>query len=163
VSWLLTSNKKIGGNAMAIMKYNWPKSGLTKFDRDLSTTLFSDLFDDFFMNDWVGGPVNFRPTLDVAETSDAFEIEVTLPGVKKENLDVSLEDNRLTISGERKWDKNENKKYHKMESGYGKFRRSFVLPESIDEDSIEARYEDGILYLTIAKSEETTGRHIEIK
>lgn len=148
---------------MAIMKYNWPKSSLTGFDRDLSTTLFSDLFDDFFMNDWVAGPANFRPTLDIAETNDTFEIEVTLPGIKKEDLDVSLEDNRLTISGERKWDKKENKKYHKMESGYGKFRRSFVLPESIDEDNIEARYEDGILYLTIAKSEETTGRHIEIK
>lgn len=133
-------------------------------DRDLFPKRFSDVLDEFF-NDVVSRRRDrFVPGIDVSETADQFEVTVELPGMKKEDININLENNQLTVSGERKFKNEEkNKKYHRVESQYGEFTRSFMLPDNIDEESIEARYEDGLLHITIDKDEEKVSKKIEIK
>jgi len=134
----------------------------TPFDQDLSNRRFSDLLDDFF-NEAVTSSNNFIPGLDVSETDDQFLVNVELPGMKKEDIDVSLDNGRLSISGERKFEKEEGgKKFHRVETRYGSFNRSFQLPDNVDEESINATYESGILNISIDKSEDKVKKKIEI-
>jgi len=136
----------------------------TPFDQDLSNRRFSDLLDDFF-NEAVTSSNNFIPGLDVSETDDQFLVNVELPGMKKEDIDVSLEDNRLTVSGERSFEKEHDNgtKYHRVESRYGTFERTVQLPDNVDSESVSATYQDGILNISINKSENKVRKQIEIK
>jgi HSP20 family protein len=109
------------------------------------------LFDEPFFR-----PVNGSPgdggnlALDVRTTKDALVVEAALPGVKPEDVDISLHDNVLTISGERRVEQEEERSgYHIRERRYGSFSRSVALPEGIDESKISARYEDGVLEVTV--------------
>lgn len=150
-------NQKIGGPVMALIKYSQPNS-------DLFGTRFSDIIDEFF-NDAVATRQNsFAPSIDVSETEKQFVIDVALPGMKKDDIDLNLENGRLTISGERKFEnKEDGKQYHRVESHYGSFTRSFQLPDNIDGESVAATYKDGILNVTINKSEEKLKKQIKIK
>ncbi len=96
--------------------------------------------------------------------SDAFSIEVDLPGVKKEDIELQVEDNILTVKAVRKM-KNEVKKedYYLCESNFGLISRSFVLPEGIDKEKINATYEDGRLYITLEKEESRKAKSIAVK
>lgn len=142
---------------MALIKYNRPNT-------DLFSRNFNDIVDEFFNNSATNyRKDNFMPSVDVSESDTQFEVSVELPGLKKEDINVDLEKGRLTISGERKSNKEEEgKNFHRIERQYGKFSRAFYLPESIDEESIIAKYEDGILNITINKSEEKVKKQIEI-
>jgi len=94
----------------------------------------------------------FAPSVNTREGEYAFHIEVDLPGVKKEDIHVDLKDDVLTISGERKTKEEvKEKDYYKMESSYGKFQRSFTLPDNTDAENIEANAEDGVLEVVIPK------------
>ncbi len=112
------------------------------------------------------GVASFVPSVNTRESEFAYHIEVDLPGIPKEDIEISTEDNVLTISGERKL-KEEKKEedYYKVESVYGKFSRSFTLPEKIDTSAIQAEYNDGVLEITIPKlkEEEKQPKKIEIK
>jgi HSP20 family protein len=135
------------------------------FDRDLSTRNFSDLLDDFF-NEAVGtqGRGKFMPGMDVSETDDQYQINLEIPGMNKEDINISMEKGLLTISGEREMEKeSEGKKYHRVERRYGKFSRSLQLPDNVDADSVKANYKDGILTISVAKSEEEVKKQIEIE
>jgi HSP20 family protein len=114
----------------------------------------------------VSNLVDFKPNVNTIEGKNAYHIEVDLPGVKKEDIHVNIEDNVLTISGERKV-KNEVKEedYYKVESSYGSFSRSFTLPEKVDVENIHANSEDGVLEVVIPKLEvvENKAKKIEIK
>lgn len=128
---------------------------------------FSQFLDSVF-DDMVTGtrPVegNFLPGVDVRETDRAFEIEVMLPGIKKEDIKIDLEDRTLTISGERKTTKEEDSvKYHLVETSYGKFSRSLTLPNNINREAVDANFTDGILRVTIEKSENAVTKQILIK
>ena len=94
----------------------------------------------------------FTPAVNTREGEFAYHIEVDLPGVNKKDIHVDLKDDVLTISGERKI-KNEVKKkdYYKMESSYGKFQRSFTLPDNADSENIKANCEEGMLEVVIPK------------
>ena len=96
--------------------------------------------------------------------SDGFEIEIDLPGVKKEDIELKVEDNILTVKAVRKM-KNEVKKddYYLMESSFGLISRSFILPEGIDKDKIDAKYEDGRLYISLEKEESRKAKSISVK
>jgi len=96
--------------------------------------------------------------------SDKFSIEVDLPGVKKEDIDLKIEDNLLTVKAIRNY-KNEVKEddYYLCESNFGLISRSFVLPEGIDRDKIDAKYEDGRLYITLEKEESRKAKNIAVK
>ncbi len=141
---------------MALVKYRRPNT-------DLFSRPFHDILDEIF-NDAHTREESFLPNIDIAETESGFEIEAQLPGIKKEDITVDLENNRLTISGERKFEKEDKtKKYHRVETQYGSFTRSFQLPDSIDQDSIKANFKDGILKISIDKNEEKAKKQIEIK
>lgn len=110
--------------------------------------------------------VDFKPNVNTVEGKSAYHIEVDLPGVKKEDIHINVENNILTISGDRKV-KTEVKEedYYKVESSYGSFSRSFTLPEKVDVENIHANSEDGVLEVVIPKLEtvENKSKKIEIK
>ena len=103
------------------------------------------------------------PPVDITETGNAYRIDVEIPAVAADDVNVSVKDGVLTVSGERKsqLESNEGRR-HRVERRWGKFSRSFRLPENVDEDSIEARAADGVLYLTVAKKEKAQPRRIEV-
>ncbi len=143
---------------MALVKYNPSR---------FSPIGFNSFVDRFFNDEFHGGSSvsKFSPSVDVAETDKAFEIDFHLPGVKKDDIKIDLKDNRLTVSGERKF-KNEksDKNYKSVESYYGSFSRSFYLPENISEDKVSAAYEDGVLKVLVPKDEKKIAeRTISIK
>ena len=116
----------------------------------------NSLFESFF-NEGLGKferNVFFTPRVDVLEKQNLFEVHLALPGLKKDEINISIEKNIMTISGERKL-KNEEKedKFHMVENFYGKFSRSFSLPENIDHSKIEGAFEDGMLKVVLPKTE----------
>jgi len=108
----------------------------------------------------------FIPVVNTREADDAYYIEVELPGVKKEDINIDVNENTLTISGERKISQeHKDDNFYKVESVYGKFERSFSLPEDVDTDKIEASSKNGVLEIKIPKvvKVEKTPKKIEIK
>ena len=129
---------------------------LTKFDpmrefRDLEDRLTSALrLPD--MSSELSNVSGFSPSVNTREGEYAYHVEVDLPGVKKEDIHVDLKNNVLTISGERKSKEEiKEKDYYKKECSYGKFQRSFTLPENTDAENIEANSQDGVLEVVIPK------------
>jgi HSP20 family protein len=110
-----------------------------------------------------GAPGGFLPAVDLRETESAYHFNIDLPGVKEENIDVSLTGNRLTISGTREEEtRDQNDRYHAYERSYGSFARSFSLPEGIDADHIQADMKNGVLSVTLPKRPEIQPRRIGI-
>lgn len=138
---------------MTLVKYN-PKH--------YRPTTFSSLLDKFFDDTFQGGSqMDFTPSVDIAETENAFEVQLHIPGVKKSDVDISVENDLLTISGERNYEnESKDKNFHSRESFYGKFSRSFNLPDSVNVDKINARQEDGILFITLPKDEKKTAKKL---
>lgn len=97
-------------------------------------------------------------------SDDTFSIEVDLPGVKKEDIDIKVEDGYLTITAQRKY-KNETKEedYYLCESSFGMISRSFAISDNINEDSIDAKYENGRLYIALEKAESKKAKKVEVK
>ncbi len=122
---------------------------------DLLPTSFSSLVDGFFNDSLTrSGGSAFLPKVDIIENETSYELHVAAPGLSKEDFNIELNDNSITVSGERKFlnEKNE-KNYHSIETQYGSFSRSFSLPENVDSSKINAKYNNGILELTIPKDE----------
>jgi HSP20 family protein len=135
---------------MSIVRYN---STLN----DFTPTTFSNLIDRFFNDSLTrqgGSAYSFVPRVDIVENEKSFEIHVAVPGMNKDEFKIDLNDNYLTISGERKFtkEKKENN-YHSIETQYGTFSRSFALPENVDATKINAKYENGILEINVPKDE----------
>jgi len=131
---------------------------------DLPTT-FTQILDDFFGQALSTHPRQgvWRPEMNVSETADQFEITVALPGIDRDAIEINLEDHTLIISGEREWREDSNRKPRLVESSFGTFKRSLPLPDTIDPDSIEAKLENGVLYININKLEEKTMKKIDVK
>jgi HSP20 family protein len=107
---------------------------------------------------------SFSPAVNTREDEKGYYIHADLPGVAKEDINIDLKDNVLTISGERKHKEEISEKdYYKLESFYGKFQRSFTLPEDANSESIDASTQDGVLNIAIQKSAPKESRKIEIK
>lgn len=110
-----------------------------------------------------GTAVPWVPALDVYEEKDHYTVKVELPGVNKEEVKLSLEKGTLTISGERKSDfSKENGELYHSERFYGRFQRTINLPESLDANKVKASYKDGVLTVTLPKSEEAKPKQIDI-
>lgn len=119
--------------------------------------------DEFFSDVVNDRRDNFVPSIDVSETDDQFLISAELPGMSKDDINISLENGRLAISGERSFENEEKgKKFHRIETKYGAFERSFQLPDNVDEESISASYDNGLLNISIDKSEDKVSKKIEI-
>jgi HSP20 family protein len=136
---------------------------LIKFDPYTRTSSMNNLFDSFFNNaigDFVGSDnVRSHPAVNIAETEEAFTLEVAAPGLAKDDFDISVEKNSLAISAERKTDAPEVEgKYSRREFSYATFRRTFRLPRSVEQDAISAAYKDGVLKLTLPKKTEVVKR-----
>ncbi|MCS7074036.1 MAG: Hsp20/alpha crystallin family protein [Bacteroidia bacterium] len=109
---------------------------------------FPQLYNEFVTKATQG----FYPAVDILETPEQFELHVSAPGFEKSDLNLSIEQNRLTISGERKLtEKEEGKTWKRIESHYGAFSRSFTLTDNINKDQIKASYQNGILTVVLPK------------
>jgi HSP20 family protein len=107
---------------------------------------------------------DWAPLVDIAETDHEFFIKAEIPEVNKEDVKVTVDNNVLTIRGERKQEKEEKgKKFHRVERYYGTFARSFTLPENVDQAKIEASFKDGMLNLRLPKTEKVRAKEIEVK
>ena len=141
---------------MSIIRYN---------ANDFVPTSFSNLVDRFF-NESVarsGGSLptgqagTFVPKVDIIENETSYEIHFAVPGLNKEDFNIELKDNYLTVSGERKLsNEKKEKNFHTIETNYGSFSRAFALPENVDASKANAKYDKGILELTIPKDEKKT-------
>src|SRR4051812_14567863 len=133
---------------MSLVRYN---STLN----DYVPTSFSNLIDRFFnesLSRTGGAAYSFVPRVDIVENDKAYEIHVAVPGMNKEEFKLDLNDNYLTVSGERKFTKEQNEKnFHSIETQYGNFSRAFALPENVDATKINAKYNNGILEITVPK------------
>jgi HSP20 family protein len=108
-----------------------------------------------------GSSNRWTPALDLYQDKDQFTVVAELPGLKKEDIELSLHDGVLTISGERKQEKKGEEGY-KNERFFGRFQRSVTLPSSVDGDKVRATYQDGILKVVLPKAEEAKPKQIEV-
>lgn len=108
--------------------------------------------------------IQWRPSADITETDNEYVIKADLPEVKKEDIDIRVENGVLTLSGERRVEKStEGEREHRRETFYGKFARSFSLPDDVEVDKISAESRDGVLRVRLPKSEAKKPRSIEVK
>ncbi|MCM8795229.1 MAG: Hsp20/alpha crystallin family protein [Candidatus Omnitrophica bacterium] len=106
----------------------------------------------------------WSPSLDISEDKDNIVIKADLPGVKQQDIDISINDNILTLKGERRRDEEtKGKNYHRIERFYGSFVRSLSLPRYVDTDKINASYKDGVLEIVIPKTEEAKPKQIKVE
>lgn len=123
------------------------------------------LFEDFFGREEKGvvGTV-WSPLADLREETDEFVATVELPGMLREDIHVEVENNLLTVSGERRFEHEDKRdRYHRIERAYGRFHRSWQLPSTVDSEKVSAEYRDGVLTVHLPKSEAAKPRRIEVK
>lgn len=121
---------------------------------------------DQVLRGWTGETParNFAPAVDIYEDDDAIVVRAELAGVKPEDVHIEVENNVLTLSGERKLEREDKREgYHRIESVYGTFTRSFALPDTADAEKVEADMNEGILTVRIPKKPETAHKRIEVK
>ena len=131
--------------------------------RELQT--MNRLFNTFFDSPSNGGPALRRwiPAMDVTETDEQYVLRADLPGLSEDDVNVELDDNVLTISGERKSEHEQrNEGFYRVERASGSFRRSLTLPEGVDADAIQASFDSGVLEVRIPKPEQTKPRKVQI-
>ena len=146
---------------MAISRYRDPAAlfGLQRLNRILDEALGASAFPE---QGSVITSTLFAPT-DVSEDASALQVTMELPGVRPEDVRLSLENNILTIRGEKRQELDENnERVHRFERVYGVFERTFALPNSVDPDRIEARFENGVLVVRIPKAERARPREIRV-
>ena len=122
------------------------------------------VFTDFLDETAEKGVSLLTPAIDVVDTPESIQVKVELPGVKKEDVEITFKDDVLTIKGEKKEEKeekSENRYY--VERSYGTFSRSITLPSSIKSDKVNASFKDGVLEVTLPKAEEEKVKKVEIK
>ncbi len=126
----------------------------------------SRLFNAFFTNTpdrTEGSTFSWGPLVDISETDDEIKVIAEVPGMKKEDIKISIQDNVLTLRGEKKQEKEEkDKNSHRVERAYGAFERSFSLPASVQTDKVKASYKEGVLTISLPKPEEAKPKEIDI-
>jgi HSP20 family protein len=135
--------------------------------RDLAS-LEVDRLSRMFEAAFTGEPISrgaWVPAVDIYETADRDVIvKVELPEMKREDIKVTFENDVLTLEGERKFVHDvDREQYHRVERGYGSFRRSFTLPNSVDAAHVQASYQDGVLTVTLPRREEARPKQIQVK
>ena len=124
------------------------------------------LFNSFFDTPSPAGSGAFRrwiPAMDLAEAENEFVLRADLPGLTEEDVNIEVDDNVLTISGERKAEQEDRKEgFYRVERSYGSFRRSLTLPENVDPETVKATFENGVLEVRVPKPEERKPRKVSI-
>lgn len=151
---------------MAIIKWN-PAKELLNVEREFNR-FFNTFGRHFGISDGNGDEELensvWMPLTDIVEDKDNYILKLDLPGISKNDVKISYSDGQLMISGERKQEKeSKDSRYHRLERSYGKYYRSFSLPQKIQEDKIDAEFKDGQLTIIVPKSEEVKPKELEIK
>ncbi len=143
---------------MALMKWE-PLTSLSSLRREMDR-----VWESFFDSGHAQEFSMLEPAVEVADTAEAIIVKAQVPGVSKEQIQVQISDNTLTIKGEtKKEEKEEGKNYYRQEFHYGAFTRTIPLPSAVQEDKIEAQLKDGVLQITLPKSEQAKTKAIPIQ
>jgi len=146
---------------MAITTYWDPFREVSSLQRRLNS-----LFDDYSRQQGEGTPASigsFVPAVDIYEDEHKVALSLEVPGIAQNDLDVQIENNTLTVRGERKFASNQKEEnFHRIERRYGSFVRSFTLPSTIDTASVNAHYDNGVLRIDLAKKAETRPKQVKI-
>ena len=145
---------------MAIVRYD-PFRDLRSLQEEVNR-LFSTNLNRAFGDEGIGRGA-WAPSVDIYENKDQIVLEAELPGMKQEEFDLSIENNVITLRGERRFEKtDESDNYHRVERSYGSFTRSFTLPQTVSAEDAKAEYNNGVLRVTLPKREEAKSRRIQI-
>ncbi|MBN2105568.1 Hsp20/alpha crystallin family protein [bacterium] len=144
---------------MTLVRFN-PLRDLVNIQSEMNR-----LFDDFYVrgSENVEPSTVWSPMVDISESDNEIVVVAELPGLQKEDVKIALQDNVLSLEGDKKQETvDKGKCYHRLERCYGKFQRSFVLPTAVKGDKVKAAYKDGILTITLPKAEEAKPKQIDI-
>lgn len=154
---------------MSLVRWN-PGRDLAMFPTDILNMQrgINKMFDSFFrgsaQDDGDLFPSVWTPAVDVAEHDNEYIVKVELPGVARDDVKITMQENILTIRGEKKQEKEtKDSDFHRVERSYGSFQRSFTLPTHVKNDRIEASFKDGILTVNLPKAEEAKPKQIEVR
>ncbi|HLI83591.1 MAG TPA: Hsp20/alpha crystallin family protein [Bryobacteraceae bacterium] len=135
---------------------------LSHFDPLVNLRMFEDAFTRMLTEPSSNRP--WSPAVDIYETENELVLKADLPEINQKDIDVRVENQTLTISGTRQFEKTDDKKgYHRMERSYGSFVRSFAIPNTFDTDNIKAEYQNGVLSVTLPKKEAAKPRQVKIE
>ena len=127
---------------------------------------FARFFESFLNEAAQGEEVSNRgwvPPVDIQETTDGYRLQAELPGLTKDDINITLENNVLRLSGERKFERDAKKEnFQRIERTYGTFSRAFALPQQVNSEKVQAAFENGVLTITVPKAEQAKPRKIEI-
>jgi HSP20 family protein len=145
---------------MAIVRYD-PFRDLRTLQEEVNRLFSTNLTRSFGDEGIARGA--WAPSVDIYENKDQIVLEAELPGMKQDDFDLSIENNVITLRGERKFEKvDETDNYHRVERSYGSFTRSFTLPQTVSAEGATAEYTNGVLRVTLPKREETKARRIQV-
>lgn len=134
-----------------------PLAALQEEFGELASTLLADVGEMWPLSRVV-------PSLDLSETDNTVDVRMDLPGIKAEEIDIHLTDNTLTVSGERKEEKEEKgKTFHRVERRQGRFSRTVTLPCCVDDSKVDAQYKDGVLTIKMPKTDEAKSRKVKVR
>jgi HSP20 family protein len=135
---------------------------LSHFDPLANIRLFEDAFNRLVSEPQTNRP--WAPAVDIYETPDELVLKADLPDVELKDVDVRVENQTLTIAGQRKFEKEDDQKgYHRIERSYGNFVRSFAIPDTFDTEKVGAEYKNGVLTVTLPKREAAKPRQIKVE
>jgi HSP20 family protein len=143
-------------------------NNITRWDPFRELNAFQNTLNRVFQNEGRGQEElmtsgMFVPAVDIYEDKDFISLKVEVPGMKENDFDIRVENDMLTVRGERKFEKEEKEEnFHRIERRYGAFSRSFTLPKTVDVDKVEAHYEAGVLNIKLAKKAEAKPKQIKI-
>ena len=154
---------------MALVRWS-QQSDLPTFPSDVLNMQreINRMFDSFFRTGWVEdtglAPSTWSPATDIVESDNGYVVKVELPGLSKDDVKIMMQNNLLTIRGEKKQEKEGKEEgYHRIERSYGAFQRCFTLPSAVDPSKIDASFKDGILTVVVPRSEAAKPKTIEVK
>jgi HSP20 family protein len=143
---------------MALVRWRSPSEDISRLERRMRR-----LFEEPWATGFLAEEMGWAPAVEVKETAEGIEVSAELPGISKEDVEVTLENNVLTIRGEKKEEKEEKEKERLLyERYYGSFQRSFTLPTLVDESKVRAEFQDGVLRIHLPKNGKPRGKKIEI-
>jgi len=152
---------------MAITRYSFRNPTLSPWrELEEASSRLSRFFDDFSVGGTSEGGSSWLPAVNVEESKDELVLTAELPGMKQEDISIEMENNVLTISGEKseqRTEGDEQRRYHVWERRYGSFQRSFTLPRTVKADGIRAHYDAGVLEIHLPKVAEAKSRRIAIE
>jgi len=163
---LVPWRRREGEEGLRRRDFDDPFTGFQREMNRMFDSFFRDFGGDFGLAPYTAGEslTEFEPRINVKESKDKVEITAELPGMKEDDVELTLDDNNLVLKGEKKHEKETDEEgYHVVERSYGSFYRRVPVPSEIDEDNVEAEFKDGVLNVTLPKTETGKQKSIKVK